>query len=92
MIMRILGEGQYEVADADIDRLNELDAVVQAAAEAGEDAAFAAAVAELLGAVRALGTRVPDDVIVPSDLVLPDEGTGLAQVRAMLTDEGLVPG
>lgn len=92
MIMRILGEGQYEVSDADVDRLNELDAVVQSAADAGEDAAFAAAVADLLGAVRALGTRLPDDAIKPSDLVLPDEGTGLAQVRAMLTDEGLVPG
>ncbi|HSA49651.1 MAG TPA: hypothetical protein VLH10_06005 [Yinghuangia sp.] len=92
MIMRILGEGQYEVADADMDRLNELDAVVQSAADAGEDAAFAAAVADLLGAVRAMGTPLPDDAIKPSDLVLPDEDTSLEQVRAMLTDEGLVPG
>lgn len=92
MIVRILGEGQYEVAEADVDRLNELDAAVQSAADAGDDAAFAAAVADLLRAVRGLGSRLPDDVIKPSDAVLPDEGTGLAQVRAMLTDEGLVPG
>ena len=45
MIVRILGEGQYDVSDEAIDRLNELDAAVEAAVEAGDEAAFAQALA-----------------------------------------------
>ena len=41
---------------------------------------------------RSLGTPLPDEQITPSDLVLPDADTSLAQVRALLSDEGLIPG
>lgn len=92
MIMRILGEGQYEIADEHLDRLNELDSALQSAADAGDEAAFTPALAALLDAVRSLGTPLPDDVITPSDLVLPDEDTSLAEVRTLLSDEGLIPG
>ncbi|NBM20265.1 PspA-associated protein PspAA [Streptomyces sp. GC420] len=92
MILRILGEGQYEVTESHLDRLNELDSALQSAADADDTAAFASALAALLDAVRSLGTPLPDDAIVPSDLVLPDEDTSLAQVRELLSDEGLIPG
>ncbi|MEU0681334.1 MULTISPECIES: PspA-associated protein PspAA [Streptomyces] len=92
MIMRILGEGQYEIVDEHLDRLNELDAALQSAADAGDEAAFNPALAALLDAVRSLGTPLPDETIAPSDLVLPDEDTSLAEVRALLSDEGLIPG
>ncbi|MFF5155999.1 hypothetical protein ACFY3N_07040 [Streptomyces sp. NPDC000348] len=92
MIMRILGEGQYEIADEHLDRLNELDSALQSAADAGDGATFTTALSALLDAVRSLGTPLPDEEITPSDLVLPDEGTSLAQVRQLLSDEGLIPG
>ncbi|WP_030576670.1 PspA-associated protein PspAA [Streptomyces anulatus] len=92
MIMRILGEGQYEIADTHIDRLNELDAALQSAADAGDETAFTAALSALLDAVRSLGTPLPDETITPSDLVLPDADTSLTQVRELLSDEGLIPG
>ena len=92
MIMRILGEGQYEIADEHLDRLNELDSALQSAADAGDEAAFTTALSALLDAVRDLGTPLPDEEITPSDLVLPDESTSLTQVRQLLSDEGLIPG
>jgi hypothetical protein len=92
MIMRILGEGQYGIADEHIDRLNELDSALQSAADEGDEAAFTTALSALLDAVRGLGTPLPDEEITPSDLVLPDEDTSLAQVRQLLSDEGLIPG
>lgn len=92
MIMRILGEGQYEITDEHLDRLNELDASLQSAADAGDETAFTTALSALLDAVRSLGTPLPDETITPSDLVLPDEDTSLTQVRALLSDEGLIPG
>jgi hypothetical protein len=92
MIMRILGEGQYEITDQHLDRLNELDAALQSAADAGEETAFATALSALLDAVRSLGAPLPAEAITPSDLVLPDEDTSLTQVRDLLSDEGLIPG
>ncbi|KUL22171.1 PspA-associated protein PspAA [Streptomyces regalis] len=92
MIMRILGEGQYEVTEEHMNLLNELDAALQSAADAGDEAAFTTALSALLDAVRSLGTPLPDEQITPSDLVLPDADTSLTQVREMLSDEGLIPG
>ena len=92
MIMRILGEGQYEVIEEHMNLLNELDAALQSAADAGDEAGFTTGLSALLDAVRSLGTPLPDAQITPSDLVLPDADTSLAQVRALLSDEGLIPG
>ncbi|MEV0411167.1 hypothetical protein AB0I68_10270 [Streptomyces sp. NPDC050448] len=92
MIMRVLGEGQYEITEGHLDHLNELDSALQTAADTGDEAAFTSALSALLDAVRSLGTQLPDERITPSDLVLPDEATSLAQVRELLSDEGLIPG
>ena len=52
MIVRILGEGQLEVADDQLESLNELDRTVESAVEAGDEAAFTTALAALLDGVR----------------------------------------
>ncbi|MDQ1747938.1 MAG: hypothetical protein QOD07_2201 [Frankiaceae bacterium] len=92
MIVRILGEGQRRVDEAAIDGLNALDDKLVAAVEGGDDDAFKAALAALLDQVREVGTPLPDDEIVPSDLVLPTADASLAEVRELLGDEGLIPG
>jgi hypothetical protein len=92
MITRILGEGQYEIAEGHVDELNELDSALQSAADSGDEAAFVSALSALLAAVRSVGTPLPDEAITPSDLVLPDEDTSLRQVRELLSGEGLIPG
>ena len=38
MIIRILSEGQFEVPDAELDGLNELDAALESAVESGDEA------------------------------------------------------
>jgi len=90
MIIRILGEGQFDMDD--VEHLNVLDDWLQAAADADDEAAFDQALNTLLTAVREEGRPVADDDLVVSDLVLPHDGASLADVRAMLGDEGLIPG
>ena len=92
MITRILGEGQYDVPETALAELNVLDAAVQDAVDAADTAAFRAGLVELLAAVRERGTRVPDDVLTVSDLVLPAPDSDIADVKALLGDEGLIPG
>jgi hypothetical protein len=92
VIIRILGEGQFDVADHALDRLNELDAALEAAVEAGDDAAFASALGELLDGVRSAGVVHEVDSLDESDLILPPADATIEQVREMLNEEGLIPG
>ena len=94
MIVRIMGEGQWTLGDEHADVLNSLDAGLESAVEAGDQDAFAAALADLLGRVRELGSPLPDDSLAPSDAVLPAADSAIDDVRALLTesDEGLIPG
>lgn len=92
MIVRILSEGQYDVADAELDRLNELDAQVEAAVASGDHVAFRAALEALLDGVRTVGVPHAEDDFVESDLILPPADAALEEVREMLADDGLIPG
>jgi len=92
VIVRILGEGQLDVPDSELDALNELDDKVQAAVDSGDDDGFSAALVALLERVRSSGRALSADDIVSSDLVLPSPDASLAEVRELLGDEGLIPG
>ena len=92
MIIRILGEGQYDVADHALDRLNELDATLETAVEAGDEAAFSTALAGLLDGVRTVGVAHAADSLDESDLILPPADATIDEVRQMLNEDGLIPG
>jgi hypothetical protein len=92
VIIRVLGEGQYDVADHALDRLNELDSAVEAAVAASDEAAFTAALESLLDGVRTVGVPHDLDSLDESDLILPPAGASIDEVREMLDDDGLIPG
>jgi hypothetical protein len=92
VIVRILGEGQYDVADGHIDALNRLDAELESAVENGDEETYRSTLDELLTAIRVAGSQLPDDSLQESQLVLPPADATLEEVREMLGDEGLIPG
>ena len=92
MIVRILGEGQYDVSDEAVSALNDLDAEVESAIEAGDEAAFRDALAALLDGVRTAGVPHEAESLDASDLILPMPDATLAEVRDMLSGDGLIPG
>jgi hypothetical protein len=79
VIVRILGEGQLDLTDDAVAALNDLDAKVESAIEAGDEAAFH-------------GVPHGADALDPSDLILPMADATLAEVRDMLSGDGLIPG
>ena len=91
MIIRILGEGQYDVSDDALDRLNQLDAAVETAVEAGDTDAFGGALAALLDGVRTIGLPHDVEALDESDLILPPADATLDEVRALMDGEGLIP-
>jgi hypothetical protein len=92
MIVRILGEGQYDVAEDALERLNQYDSAVEAAVEADDPKAFAAALTRLLEGVRAVGVPHEVESLDESDLILPPADATIDEVRALLSDDGLIPG
>lgn len=92
MIVRILGEGQYDVSDDALDRLNELDATVEAAVESGDEESFVPALAALLDGVRTVGVPHDVDSLDESDLILPPADATIDEVRELIGGDGLIPG
>ena len=92
MIVRILGEGQLEVPESAVGELNQLDAALEAAVERSDEAAFRPALAALLAKVRGVGSPTEADDLRPSELIIPQPDATMAEVRKLLTDEGLIPG
>lgn len=91
MIVRLLGEGQFRVDDSLLNRLNELDAVVEQAVDAGDERALWAGLQALADAVRENGVKLADDDLSPSDAVIPPEDLSLEEARELLQDEGFIP-
>ena len=92
MIVRILGEGQWDVSDDRLPALNELDSAVEAAVEQGDRETFSP------GPRRAAEGRtrgrhpLPAESLEDSDLILPPSDATLEEVRELLSEEGLIPG
>ena len=91
MIVRIMGEGQWDVPDQHLSALNALDDALERAVESGDERSFRVEMTALLDAVRQQGDRIDDDSLDESDLILPPADASLEEVRALLGDEGLVP-
>ena len=92
MIVRILGEGQYDLSDDAVSALNDLDAKVESAIESGDDASFHDALANLLDGVRTAGVPHDAETLDSSDLILPMADATLGEVKDMLSGDGLIPG
>ncbi|GAB3690867.1 PspA-associated protein PspAA [Nocardiopsis oceani] len=92
MIVRIMGEGQVDLTDADLGLLNDFDAALEAAIEADDEAKFRTALHDLLEKVREDSKPLPPDALEPSQFILPHADASMEEVREMLQDDGLIPG
>ena len=87
MIVRILGEGQFELEDSQAASLEKLDQELLAALEANDEPTFHDVLTRLVQSVRSEGKPVPVDRFVPSQLTVPHESASLAELRAFLSSE-----
>lgn len=92
MIVRILGEGQFNLPGAAIDELNEIDNRMVEAVEGEDQAALTALLHEMEILVRDKGEPLPIDELVESDLILPETDLTLEEAESIFVGEGLLPG
>jgi hypothetical protein len=91
MIVRISGEGQYELPDEDADRLNELDNSAVTAVEQGDEDSFHELWQQMLELVERDGKALNDDELVESDVILPPRDISFAEAAGEFSGEGLIP-
>jgi len=91
MIVRIMGEGQYRLSDACVERVNVLDNAGVAAVDANDEDAFHVAFEEMLDIIRKEGEHLDDAEIESSDVIVPPADTSFAEAAAEFTGDGLIP-
>jgi PspA-Associated protein len=91
VIVRIAGEGQFRLPDADSERLNELDNRAVSAAEQGDEVGFRELWSQMLELVASDGNSLPDDELVESDVILPPRDISFAEAQGEFTGDGLIP-
>ena len=91
MIVRVLGEGQFEVDDEVAKGLNDLDDQAERALEAGDESQLSELLVRMAEVVRTNGTRLPEEDLSPSEAIIPPEDLSLEEARRLFEDEGLIP-
>jgi hypothetical protein len=91
MIVRVSTEGQYELKDAALERLHELDDACQAAVEASDGKRFHGCYEQLLELIHSQGEELQDDDLRGSDLTLPPPDITLEEAQSEFSGHGLIP-
>jgi hypothetical protein len=91
VIVRLMGEGQYRVADALVERLNELDDRAQAATDADDEPTLDRILDEMAALVREQGEAMPDDDLSASDILVPPSDLTLEETKRLMSHEGFIP-
>jgi hypothetical protein len=91
VIVRLMGEGQYEVDDGLRDELNRLDETALEALEANDEDRLDAILEQMAELVRTRGTQLPPEDLQSSDAIIPPSDLTLEETRELMSDDGLIP-
>ncbi len=92
MIIRIMGDQQYEVKSSIVDRLNKIDNKIVELVAKGDEKNFRRELSRMINLVRKKGKPLDPKVIVESQLIIPPEDLTLEEARKIFTGEGIIPG
>lgn len=90
MIVRISGEGQYELGETAARKLADLDTELTAAVDNDEERNFHNLLRLTVSLVRGEGTVIRHDTVVPSAMIIPPADTTLSDAHRFFTDEGFL--
>ena len=91
MIVRVMGEGQFEIDDEVAKGLNDLDEQAEQALQAEDTEQLAELLERMAEAVRTNGARVPDEELTPSEGIVPPPDLTLEEAKELFEGEGLIP-
>lgn len=92
MIIRIIGDQQYEVKSSIVDKLNDIDNKIVELVAKGDEKNFKKEYAKMIALVRKKGKPLDPKTITGSHLILPPEDLTIEEAKRIFTGEGLIPG
>ncbi len=90
-IVRIMGEGQFEVDESLLERLNELDNQIVEEVRRDNESRFRALLHEMIGLVKSESRPLPHERIVQSDVIIPPADLSLEEAKKIFKGEGIIP-
>jgi hypothetical protein len=91
VIVRVMGEGQFDVDEEVAKGLDALDGQAEQALEAGDQEQLSELLRRMAEAVRTNGARLPDDDLSPSEAIIPPDDLSLDEARELFEGDGLIP-
>jgi hypothetical protein len=91
VIVRIMGEGQFEVDEEVAKGLNDIDEQAEQALQAGDADRLGKLLERMAEAVRTNGARLPDEDLSASEGIIPPPDLSLEEARELFEGEGLIP-
>ncbi len=91
MIVRISGEGQFNLPETVIQDLRELDNRISQTLAVADGAKLQELLNKMHELVLSRGVPLPPDEFVESDLILPDPDLTLEEATEILGRDGLIP-
>ena len=91
MIVRLMGEGQWQIDEGVRARIDELDIDTENAVKVGDEQAVQAVLRAIHELVRSSGEQLDHAHLGASDLVVPPADLSLDEARELLHGEGLIP-
>jgi hypothetical protein len=91
VIVRVSGEGQFELPDSDSQRLNELDNRAVNAVEQGDETGFRELWSQMLELVSTNGSPLAVDELVESAVILPPRDISFEEAKGEFSGDGLIP-
>jgi 3',5'-cyclic AMP phosphodiesterase CpdA len=90
MIVRILGEGQFEVESSLADRINAIDNKIVEHVNKGDRKEFKKDLARMISTIKEKGEPIDPVDILPSDIIVPPGDLTLEEARKVFRGEGLI--
>ncbi len=92
MIIRIIGQGQFNVPGRLFDDLNRIDNKIVGFVQDGNEKDYKSGLAELVGLVIREGKKLSEGELVESDVIVPPADMTLDEARQVFTGTGIFKG
>jgi hypothetical protein len=89
MIIRIIGQGQYQVKSSLFDDLNKIDNKIVEYVQKGNEKGYKNSLAELIGRIVSEGETVDHKQIIESDIIVPPADMTFEEAQQVFTGTGI---
>ncbi len=89
MIIRIMGEGQYNVKSSLFDTLNKIDNTIVENVQNGDEKRYRKNLGKLIGTIKSKGTALDDKELLESDIIVPPADMTLKEAREVFSGTGI---